>query len=54
MKLLKERCLEFSIYAMFFSSSLTASIKVLFYNTHELVPHIVFNFNVSSTNCKNL
>lgn len=30
MKLLKERCLECPISAMFFSSSLTVSIKALF------------------------
>ena len=30
MKLLKERCLECSICAMFFNSSLTVSIKALF------------------------
>ena len=29
-KLLNERCLECSIYAMFFNSSLTVSIKALF------------------------
>lgn len=52
MKLLKERCRECSICAMFFSSSLTVSINALFLSRilsailiRELVPHIVFNFS---------
>ena len=31
-KLLDKRCLEYSIYVIFFSSSLTVSIKALFLN----------------------
>lgn len=46
MKLLKERCLECSICAIFFSSSLTVSIKtllILFCYTHQRVLHVAFN-----------
>ena len=49
-KLLNERCLECSIYAMFFNSSLTVSIKALFLSrilSAMLISEffIVFNFS---------
>ncbi len=49
MKLLKDQCPECSICAMFFSSSLTVSIKALFSEqnfigyTHQGVPHVVLD-----------
>ena len=47
MKLLKERCLECSICAIFFNSSLTVSIKARFdfvRYAHKGIFHIVLHF----------